>query len=102
VDSHTPFHPFLNLSPERFAQFTERLTAVVRRINRTPRLSQAVTLVVEAVDELDRPMRVVVWQDDRNAPWGTFTREKLRVESGRFLVELKRDLFTTEFFRGYP
>ena len=95
--------PFRNLTSERFAQFVERLTAVITKINQRPRLTQVVQLVTEWVDEDGRPSRVMVWQDDRNQPLATFTRgEHPRVEAGWFLVELKRDLLTTEFFRGYP
>lgn len=93
--------PFLNLSSERFTQFVERLEAVVRRINATPSLSQPVRLKIERDPETLRPMTVVVWQTWSH-PLGTFSVEKLQVMTGWFLTELKRDLWTAEFFRGYP
>jgi len=94
--------PFTGLSPERFVQFVERAQTVIRRINRTPSLTLQVQFVVDQFDDDGRPARMAVWQGSQNRPMAIFSKDILRVNTGWFLMELKRDLTTTEFFRGYP
>lgn len=93
---------FTDLSPERFVQFTERAQEVIRRINRTPSLLQPVEFAVDQFDDNERPAQMTVWHGVRHSPIAVFSKAILRVNKGWFLMELKRDVTTTEFFRGYP
>lgn len=93
---------FTDLSPERFVQFVERAQDVIRRINRTPSLQRPVEYVVDHYDDDNRPAQMTVWHETRHAPIAIFSKAILRVNKGWFLMELKRDVTTTEFFRGYP